>query len=65
MGFLFLYSYILKVITGRKTFFETLLAILPLNRLDNPLLPCVVNEIRSASISFAKFVIPLTTDTSL
>ena len=65
MGFLFLYNYILKVITGRKTFFETLFAILPLNRLDNPLLPCVVNEIRSASISFAKFMIPLTTDASL
>jgi hypothetical protein len=32
-------SYILKVITGRKTLFDTLFAILLLKRLDKPLLP--------------------------
>jgi len=36
-----------------------------LNRLESPLLPCVVKAMRSASISFAKFVIPFTTDSSL
>ena len=59
------FCYILKVITGLRTFFETLFAILPLNKLERPLLPCVVIAMISASISFAKFMIPFTTEISL